>query len=303
MSRSSNPEALLQRLEWTTLRRLDGLLQGDYRTLFRGFGLDLADLREYQYGDDVRHIDWNVTARLQTPYVREYHEDREVTAWFLVDLSGSVDFGSREVKKRAVAMDFVALLARLLTRRGNRVGALMYGSSVDTVIPVRTGRRHVLRILHRMQSRPAPLRPGETRLAELLEAGAHAMRRRSLVFIISDFFSAPGWQRYLGMLAQRHEVIAVRLHDPLEGELPDFGMLLFRDAETGEQLFVDTHDKGFRRRFAAAAAKREEGLRAAFRDAGVDAMELSTGADIVEEIGRFVELRRRRSRSGARAAA
>src|SRR2546421_11130026 len=113
-----NPELLLRRLEWTTLRRLDGLLQGDYRTLFRGFGLDLADLREYQYGDDVRHIDWNVTARLQTPYVRQYHEDREITAWFLVDLSGSVDFGSREVKKAGVAAEFVGLLGRMPTGPG-----------------------------------------------------------------------------------------------------------------------------------------------------------------------------------------
>ena len=114
--RPHNPELVLKRLEWTVIRRLDGLLHGDYRTLFRGFGLDLADLREYQYHDDVRHIDWNVTARLQTPYVREFNEDREVTAWFLLDLSPSVDFGSEAVKKRGVALDFVTVLARLLTR-------------------------------------------------------------------------------------------------------------------------------------------------------------------------------------------
>src|SRR5687768_18241297 len=113
----ANPEAILQRVEWTVMRRLDGLLHGDYRTLFRGYGLDLADLREYQYGDDVRHIDWNVTARLQSPYVREYHEDREITAWFLLDLSQSVNFGSTEKKKQTVAIEFVGLLARLLTRR------------------------------------------------------------------------------------------------------------------------------------------------------------------------------------------
>jgi uncharacterized protein (DUF58 family) len=303
MSKSSSPEALLRRLEWTALRRLDGLLQGDYRTLFRGFGLDLADLREYQYGDDVRHIDWNVTARLQTPYVREFHEDREITAWFLVDLSGSIDFGSRETKKQAVATQFVALLARLLTRRGNRVGALLYGSRVDTVIPARSGRRHVLQILHRMQSRPALPATGETKLAELLLAGANAMSRRSVVFVISDFISAPGWPARLGQLAMRHEVVAVRLHDPLESELPDLGLLLFRDAETGEQLFVDTHDPKFRKRFAAAAAKREASLRDSFREAGVDAMELSTEADLVEEISRFIELRRRRSRSNVKAAA
>ena len=303
MSSTSNPEALLRRLEWTALRRLDGLLQGDYRTLFRGFGLDLADLREYQYGDDVRHIDWNVTARLQTPYVREFHEDREITAWFLADLSGSIDFGSRDTKKQQVAMQFVALLARLLTRRGNRVGALLYGSRVDTVIPARSGRRQVLQILHRMQARPAAPAAGETRLGELLAAGGNAMSRRSLVFVVSDFISAPGWTQRLGQLAMRHEVVAVRLHDPLESELPDLGLLLFRDAETGEQLFVDTHDAKFRKRFAAAAAKREAALRAAFREAGVDAMELSTGADLVEEISRFIELRRRRSRINAKAAA
>src|SRR5438552_10542071 len=139
--RTPNPERLLGRLEWTVIRRLDGLLQGDYRTLFRGYGLDLADLREYQYGDDVRHIDWNVTARLQTPYVREYYEDREVTAWFLLDLSASVDFGSQKIRKRAVSEAFVALLARILTRRGNRVGAVLYGERVERVIPARSGRR------------------------------------------------------------------------------------------------------------------------------------------------------------------
>jgi uncharacterized protein (DUF58 family) len=302
-SRPPAPEAILRRLEWTVIRRLDGVLHGDYRTLFRGYGLDLADLREYVYGDDVRHIDWNVTARLQTPYVREFHEDREITAWFLVDLSGSIDFGSHETKKQAVATEFVALLARLLTRRGNRVGALLYGTSVDTVIPARSGRRHVLQILHRMHARPASPAQGETKLADLLLAGANAMTRRSVVFVVSDFISAPGWTKPLGQLALRHEVVAVRLHDPLESELPDLGLLLFRDAETGEQLFVDTHDPKFRKRFAAAAAKREEALRGAFREAGVDAMELSTSADLVEEISRFIELRRRRGRMGAKAAA
>src|SRR5512142_508016 len=140
-------ERVLRRLEWTVIRRLDGLLQGDYRTLMRGTGLDLADLREYQHHDDVRHIDWNVTARLQTPHVRVFTEDREMAAWFLVDLSPSVDFGSGEQRKRGVAAEFVAVLARMLTRHGNRVGAVLYGSDVDSVIPTRGGRRHVLHLL------------------------------------------------------------------------------------------------------------------------------------------------------------
>lgn len=291
-----NAEAILRRLDWTVIRRLDGLLQGDYRTLFRGFGLDLADLREYQYGDDVRHIDWNVTARLQTPYVREYHEDREVTAWFLLDLSPSVDFGSGEVRKRSVAADFVAVLARILTRHGNKVGALFYGEDVDAMIPARSGRRHVLQILHKMIARPAPKRNEPTDLGELLAAAAHLMRRRSLVFVVSDFFSVPGWEQKLGQLAQRHEIVAVRLHDPLESNLPDIGMLVVQDAETGEQIFVDTHDRGFRKRFAAAAQKREAALRAGFASAGIDALELSTDDDLVDAIRRFADMRKRRSR-------
>src|SRR5678816_1400969 len=133
-------EALLKQLEWTVIRRLDGLLQGNYRTLWRGAGLDLADLREYQHHDDVRHIDWNVTARLQQPYVRQFTEDRELSAWFLVDLSASVDFGSGSATKRSVAREFVAVLARQLTRHGNRVGALLYGNTVDTVLQERGGR-------------------------------------------------------------------------------------------------------------------------------------------------------------------
>jgi uncharacterized protein (DUF58 family) len=299
---AAGPEAILQRVEWTVLRRLDGLLHGDYRTLFRGYGMDIADLREYQYGDDVRHIDWNVTARLQVPYVREFHEDREITAWFLLDLSQSVNFGSTLVRKRNVSADFVAVLARLLTRRGNRVGALYYGEKVDGMIPARSGRRQVLNILHAMQSEQESPASSGTNLGELLRAGEHVMRRRSLVFVVSDFISAPGWADALGRLAQRHEVIAVRLHDPLEAELPDLGLVVVQDAETGEQLFVDTNDRGFRKRFAAAAAKREADLRAAFREAAVDAIELSTDDDLMETVLRFADLKRRGRHSKRHAA-
>ena len=292
----TTPDAILRRLDWTVIRRLDGLLHGDYRTLFRGFGLDLADLREYEYHDDVRHIDWNVTARLQTPYVRVYNEEREVAAWFLLDLSPSVDFGSGETMKRAVSTEFVTVLARILTRHGNRVGALFYGDSVDTVIPARSGRRHVLHLLHRMLSRPELSHSAATNLRDLLQTASQIMKRRSLVFLVSDFISTPGWTEPLVRLAQRHEVVAVRLYDPLEQELPDLGLLTIQDAETGEQLFVDTHDRGFRKRFAAAAERRETELRSGFRQAGVDALELSTNDDLVDAILRFADLRKRRTR-------
>jgi len=291
-------EAILKRLEWTVLRRLDGQLFGDYRTLFRGVGLDLADLREYQYHDDVRHIDWNVTARLQTPYVREYHEDRELAAWFLLDLTASVDFGSHTTSKQTVARDFVALLARVLTRRGNRVGMMIYGGKVDTVIPPGSGRLHVLQLLNRMLTRPVAT-PGETDLRDLLGAALRALRRRALVFVVSDFISKPGWAPLLARLAQRHEVVVIRLYDPLENELPDLGAMVMQDAETGEQIWIDTHDAGFRKRFAAAAEKRETALRTALRDAGVDALELSTDDDLVETILRFADLRKRRRQLSA----
>jgi uncharacterized protein (DUF58 family) len=294
-----NAERALRRLEWTVLRRLDGLLHGDYRTLFRGFGLDLADLREYQYHDDVRHIDWNVTARLQTPYVREYNEDRDVTAWFLLDVSPSVDFGSGDVRKRSVSIDFVTVLARILTRHGNRVGAAFYGETMDTVIPAGSGRRHVLHILHRMLHRPLPREATGTNLQEFLRAAFPMISRRSLVFVVSDFFSVAPWAAGLAQLAQRHEVIAVRLYDPLENELPDLGLLTMQDAETGEQIFVDTHDRAFRRRFEHAAKRREEAMRSAFRIAGVDALELSTDDDLADAIMRFADLRKRRSRLAA----
>ena len=292
-------EHVLRRLEWTVIRRLDGLLQGDYRTLLRGAGIDLADLREYQYHDDVRHIDWNVTARLQLPHVRVFTEDREMSAWFLLDLSPSVDFGSGQQRKSKVSAEFVAVLARLLTRHGNRVGALLYGSGVDTVIPVGSGRRHVLQLMHAMQQRPKHIEAGTTRLHELLQSAASMVRRRSTVFVVSDFISEPGWAKPLGQLAQKHEVVAVRLLDPLEQDMPDLGLITLRDAESGEQLLVDTHDARFRQRFAQLAAQREAELRQTLARAGVDTLELSTGDDLVQAILRFTDLRKRRSRIGA----
>jgi uncharacterized protein (DUF58 family) len=293
---ASSAERVLKRLEWTVIRRLDGLLQGDYRTLMRGAGLDLADLREYQHQDDVRHIDWNVTARTNTPHVRVFTEDREMAAWFLMDLSPSVDFGSGDLRKRNVSAEFVAVLARMLTRHGNRIGAVLYGSGVDTVIPTRGGRRHVLNLLHTLQTRPGAREGGPTRLRDLLDSAAGLIRRRSTVFVVSDFISEPGWERALALLAQRHEVVAVRVLDPLELQLPDLGLLTLRDAETGEQVLVDTHDAAFRKRFARIAAQREAELREALVRAGVDALELSTDADLVDAVIRFTEMRRRRTR-------
>ena len=290
----STPERILQRLDWKVIRRLDGILQGDYRSLFYGAGLDLADLREYQFEDDIRYIDWNVTARMDSPYVRQYIEDREITAWFLLDLSPSVDFGTVHTLKRNLLIDFVGLMARLLTRHGNRVGAIFYGSKVERVIPARSGRLQVLRLINDLTKQPKLSRSPTTNLTALLESAYRSINRRSLVFIVSDFFSTPGWERPLSMLNQRHEVLAVRLSDPREAELPDIGMIVMEDAETGEQLYIDTHQKKSRDRFQAAAQRREAELNAAFRRGQVDILPLSTEDDMLRSIVRFAMMRKQR---------
>jgi uncharacterized protein (DUF58 family) len=298
----SGAESLLRRLEWTTIKRLDGMLQGDYRTLMRGFGLDLADLREYQSTDDVRHIDWNVTARHNVPHVRVFTEDREMSAWFLLDLSASVDFGSGERSKRVLSTEFVTVLSRVLTRHGNRVGALLYGGGssemkgVDKMIPAGSGRRHILQLVHEMLAHGAKVGANETRLSTLLQTADHVIRRRSTIFVVSDFFSEPGWDEALAMLARRHDVIAVRLVDPLEVSLPDIGMITLRDAETGETKMVDSFDPKFRRRFAEISTEREASLREGLARAGVDTLELSTQDDVAQALVRFAALRRRKSR-------
>ncbi|WP_298213280.1 DUF58 domain-containing protein [Acidovorax sp.] len=303
-------DRLLRELEWKVIRRLDGLLQGDYRTLMRGTGLDLADLREYQPHDDVRHIDWNVTARLNQPHVRVFTEDREMTAWFLLDLSPSINFGPEGHAKRDILTGFVAVLSRLLTRHGNRVGAMLYGGAsgeaeraVDAMLPPRSSRAHVLHLVHRLlaPSQPASTPPmgggAATELHRLLQAALANLRRRSTVFIVSDFISAPGWEKPLAQLAQRHDVVAVRLLDPLELELPDLGLITLRDAESGEQLQVDTHDTAFRRRFAQLASEREAALRDSLARAGADTLELCTDDDLVDALLRFMDLRARRVRA------
>jgi uncharacterized protein (DUF58 family) len=298
-SSASSPEQVLLRLDWEVVRRLDGLLQGDYRSLFYGYGVDFADLREYQPEDDIRYIDWNVTARLNTPYVRQYVADREITAWFLLDLSPSMDFGGMQTLKRTVLIDFVTTLARLLTRRGNRVGAMFYGGQggrVERTIPPRGGRIQVLRLVNDLLKHPSLPNAPFTDLTPLLQTGLHSIKKRSLIFIISDFISAPGWEQLLNLLNRRHDVLAIRLWDPREVELPDIGPIVMEDAETGEQLYVDTHDRKFRQRFHEAARRREAALNEAFKRSGVDALSLSTEEDLVRAIVRFATLRQRRKR-------
>lgn len=290
----ATPEQILHRLDWRVIRRLDGLLQGDYRTLFYGDGLDFADLREYQIEDDIRHIDWNVTARMNSLHVRQYVEDREITSWFLVDLSPSMGFGPIDHPKESVLIDLVTTLTRLLTRSGNRVGAILYNNRIERIIPPRSGRIQVLRLVRELQREtPAPHNT-ETDLNVLLTAGLNTFKRRSLVFVVSDFISLPGWDRTLSLLNRRHELIGIRLWDPREVELPNAGLIIVEDSETGEQIQVDTSNPNFRRRFIEAAGNRETILKNILKRAGVDLYAISTEEDLVRAIVRMATIRKKR---------
>ncbi|GAA2637681.1 DUF58 domain-containing protein [Dactylosporangium fulvum] len=302
---ASAPDRLLRRLEWQVLRRLDGRLQGSYRTVFRGAGIDFADLREYTPEDDVRHIDWNVTARLDEPFVRQYTEDREITVWLVLDLSASMRFGGAERGKDSVLTELAVCLARLFTRGGNRVGAVLFDNRIQRVVPARTGRTHVLQLAHEI-TRTAGLAaaqrggPGTTTDVDgMLRLAAATARRRGLVFVISDFMGEDvGWESSLTRLTVRHEVVAVRVVDPMELELPDLGLVVVEDAETGEQVLVDTSEPLFRQRLRAEVDAREAAVSGAMRRAGVTAHRIGTDQDPLEAL---VAMVRRSKRSGGAA--
>lgn len=294
-SLTPTPEALLHRLDWRVLRRLDGHLQGDHRTSFLGAGLDVADLREYQPDDDVRRIDWNVTARMNEPYVRQYDEDRDLTVWFLVDRSPSMQFGHNERSKEIVVAELVTALTRLFTNRGNRVGSVLWNNAVEAMIEPRSGRTQVLRIARQLLRPPTALGT-QTSLTGLLRTASGLARRRSLIFVVSDFLSEPGWETALRHLATRHEVIAIRLTDPQEVEIPDAGLVVVQDAETGQQLTVDTSDPKFRRRFAEAAQAREAELAESAARSGVDLFALSTDDDLTRALLRMASHREKQRR-------
>jgi uncharacterized protein (DUF58 family) len=294
-ARPLTPDRVLRRLEWQVIRRLDGRLQGSYRTVMRGHGTDFRDLREYESGDDVRHIDWNVTARMDALFVRQYAEDRELTAWLLLDRSPSMGFGPTDRTKELVLCELAATFAQLLVRGGNRVGAVLYDNEVERTIPPRQGRDQVL-LLVRELLRPVRQRGTLTDLRKLIDTADAVMRRRSLVVLVSDFISEPGWERSLLRLTERHEVVAVRLVDRREFELPDAGLLVVQDAETGEQLMVDSSDPEFRRRLRDAGEEREREIRAAALRAGVDLHLVSTDDDLVTAFVRMVQARKQRRR-------
>jgi uncharacterized protein (DUF58 family) len=314
------PERLLARLEWRVIRRLDGRLMGGYRTVHRGAGTDLAGLRDYVEGDDARHIDWNVTARLNEPQLRVFTEDREMTAWLVLDRSASMTVGVPGSGKHDVLGDLALVLARLFGRGGNRVGALLYDTGVyDTgpygngtvrTVPPGTGRRHALRIGAELartrepgrrrdgQRRNGQRRDGQygstTDLAAMLDAVAKLARRRSLIVVISDFIGDGDWGRSLLRLVPRHEVVALRIVDAADDELPDAGLIVVEDAETGEQLIVDSSDPLLRARLRAGVEDRDARLAAGMSRAGVPLHRIGTDADLATALIEVVASSQRR---------
>jgi uncharacterized protein (DUF58 family) len=276
---ASAPDRLLLRLEWRVLRRLDGRMQGAYRTPYRGSGLDFAGLRSYVEEDDARHIDWNATARLDEPQVRQFTEDRELTAWLVLDRSASMAVAA----KRDVAGELALSLARLLGRGGNRVGAVLHDGAATRVVPPGTGRAHALRIGHELE-RPATPATVTTDFAVMLDAVASLARRRSLVVVVSDFIGTGDWDRPLLRLVHRHDVVALRIIDAADDELPEVGLVVVEDAETGEQLIVDSADPLFRSRFRAGVDERDAVLSARMRRAGVPLHRVGTDRDVLESL-------------------
>jgi uncharacterized protein (DUF58 family) len=289
------PERVLRRLEFKIVRRLDGFLFGDYRGVFYGPSLDLAEVREYQPGDEVRRIDWNVTARMNRLFVRQYLEEKELTAWLLVDLSPSMEFGTVRQFKRHLAIEFAGVAAYIIARHGDKVGAIGFPADGGTAyVPPRAGRMQVLRIIRDLTALPVRSGGGRTDLGVLLGQLGRLMRRRSLVFVISDFHAPGGWENALAELSRRHEVIAVRIEDPRERELPDVGGMHIQDSETGQQLWIDTSDRRVRETYRQLVAARDRHIEDVMRQAGVDLLTLSTGISLVDPLLKFITLRRRR---------
>ena len=278
-----------------TSKAVNDILAGEYHSVFKGRGMEFDEVRAYQPGDDVRSIDWNVTARTGQPYIKRYVEEREITVFFLVDLSASGAFGSSEKLKNEIAAEFCALLAFSAIRNNDKVGLIIFTDTIELFIPPAKGTSHVLRLIRELLyfERTEKRRGRGTDIARALNYLGRVLHKRGVVFLVSDFI-ARGFEKPLAVLARRHDLIGVTVSDPREYELPDVGLLQIEDAESGATVVVDTGSREVRRGYAALAAQRDAGLRSIFRAAGVDHIRLFTDQDYVLDLVRFFRKRMRR---------
>ena len=286
-------ETVLRRLEYAVRNKLDGLLLGSYLGLVPGPGSDPGESRQYYPGDDVRRMDWPVTARTMTPHVRQTVVDRELETWLVVDLSASLDFGTVNTEKRELVFAAATAITHLTAKSGNRIGAVVTTGENTYRIPAAAGTNHARYLMRRLASTPraSGSRPDDLTLA--LEQIRRPPRRRGMVVVISDFLSDPGWERPLRGLGDRHELLGIEILDPRELELPKAGLVTFADAETGDQLEVQTSDPDLRARYAAAAQDQRERIATTLRRAGADHLRLRTDSDWLSDMVRFVVTRRR----------
>jgi uncharacterized protein (DUF58 family) len=283
--------ALLRALDVKVRRRVESMLAGDYRSSAQGHGAELAHVRPYQPGDDVRRIDWNVTARMHQPHVRVYVAERALVTWLVLDVSPSMHFGTADRRKADVAEGVGLAVGHLATRRGNRLGIVTFGSSAPVAVPPRHGRMALLGLLTTLRAEPQTEGVGATSLHEALMRVRRLARRRAIVVVVSDFRGPRDWRRSLLDLAGTHDVLAVEIRDVREQELPDVGELWLIDPETGRELRVDTAQRRLRQRFAAAAAEERQDLALLLRTSGADHAVLSTSGDWLRELAAFLERR------------
>ncbi len=302
----SDTRDILRRLELEVTRRLDGLLHGDHRGLVPGHGSELGETRRYAPGDDVRRIDWNVTARLQEAHIRQTIAERELQTWLVVDRSPRLDFGTALTHKRELVLAAAAAVGFLTNRDGNQIGAVFAGpADADRdvpvpVVPPRSSRKHFLRVLHDIAAFPVDDGAGVTDLAAALMRTRSVAKRRGLVVVISDFLVEPGWERGMQIVGQHHDVLAVQVTDPREFELPNVGVVVVRDPAGGGEREIATHKKKVRDAFADAARIRQDALEAALRSARVDHLVLSTGRPWLDDLVPFVVQRKHRLAQTAR---
>ena len=283
----------VRRVEIRTRGLVNEVFSGEYHSVFKGRGMNFAEVREYQYGDDIRSIDWNVTARTGHPFVKVFEEERELTVMLVVDVSASGDFGTRERMKGEVAVEICALLAFSAIKNNDKVGLIIFSDRIEKFVPPRKGRPHVLRVLRELFYHKPEGRGTDIRGA--LEFLTHVIKRRAVVFLVSDF-KAPRFEKPLSVAGRRHDLIAVRLGDDRETSLPPLGYMEFEDAETGELHTVNTADARFQAEFTERAARVQTELGRTLRHSRVDVIDIQTDQPYVQPLMRFFKEREGRFR-------
>lgn len=281
----------VRRIEISTKGLVNEVFSGEYHSVFKGRGMNFAEVREYQYGDDIRSIDWNVTARSGTPFVKIFEEERELTVMLVVDVSASGEFGSRERLKSEVAVEICALMAFSAIKNNDKVGLIIFSDRIEKFVPPRKGRRHVLRVLRELLYHEPEGRGTDVTVA--LEYLTHVQRKKAVTFLVSDFRD-DGFERALSIAGRRHDLIAVRLSDQREQELPPLGYLELEDPESGERIVVNTSSADFREAFKQRVVERRTALDSALRRSKVDVIEIDPGEPYVKPLMRFFQERARR---------